>query len=134
MSNKFIFTLSLTIFAILAAASFFVGTALAQFFGTHTYAIRVGSIEQGYLTVTFNPDGTILGKAQLLGQGRQPIPLSGIYGETIFVIKYTLEDGTEVLDHCRFISEDEFIGFERYVVDGDIRGITKISGLKKDNI
>ncbi|MEW6381346.1 MAG: hypothetical protein AB1611_17325 [bacterium] len=130
MPNKF----SLAVFTtVLTAVVLFAGVALAQFSGTHTYAIRVGSIEQGYLVVTFNPDGTISGKAQLSGRG-QALPLAGVYGETIFVIKYILEDGTEVLDHCRFISEDEFIGFERYSVNGDLKGVTKISGLKKDNI
>ncbi|MEW5800989.1 MAG: hypothetical protein AB1847_02685 [bacterium] len=108
-------------------------TVLAQFSGTHTYAIRIGTVDQGYLTVTFNSDGSITGNVLL--SDKEAIPLSGVYGKSIFVIKYKLDDGTEVLDHCRFISEDEFIGFERYTADnGDSIGMTKINGLRKDKI
>lgn len=123
---------SLVIITVFMGAVLMVSSALAQFSGTHTYAIRVGSLEQGYLTVTFNADGTITGEAYL--SGRQPIPLSGMYSKTIFVIKYELNDGTQVLDHCRFISQEEFIGFERYTANGDPKGMTKITGLKKDKI
>ena len=110
-----------------------VSSVMAQFSGTHTYAIRVGSLDQGYLTVTFNEDRTITGEARL--SGKEPIPLSGVYGKTIFVVKYELKDGTEVLDHCRFVSQEEFIGFERYTANnGNPQGMTKISGLRKDKI
>lgn len=128
MSKK----LYLTVFVALAGVIIFAGSAMAQFMGTHTYSIQVGSIDQGYLTVTFNPDGTITGEARL--SGRKPLPVAGIYGRTVFVIKYVLEDGTEILDHCRFVSEEQFIGFERYIVNGTAKGITKITGLRKDNI
>jgi hypothetical protein len=110
-----------------------VSSVMAQFSGTHNYAIRVGSLDQGYLTVTFNEDGTITGEARLAG--KEPIPLSGVYGKSIFVVKYELDDGTGVLDHCRFTSEEEFIGFERYITNnGDHQGMTKITGLRKDKI
>ena len=110
-----------------------VSSVMAQFSGTHTYAIRVGSLDQGYLTVTFHEDGTITGEARLTG--KEPVPVSGMYGKTIFVVKYELNNGTQVLDHCRFISAEEFIGFERYTANnGDPQGMTRISGLRKDKI
>lgn len=125
--------LSPVIITALVGVVLMVSSVMAQFSGTHTYAIRVGSLDQGYLTVTFNDDGTITGEAHL--SGKEPIPLSGMYGKTIFVVKYELNDGTKVLDHCRFVSTEEFIGFERYSNDnGNPQGMTKITGLKKDKI
>jgi hypothetical protein len=125
--------LSSVIITALIGVILMVSSVMAQFSGTHTYAIRVGSLDQGYLTVTFNDDGTISGEALL--SGKEPIPLAGVYGKTIFVVKYELHDGTKVLDHCRFISQEEFIGFERYTANnGNPQGMTKITGLRKDKI
>ena len=120
------------VFLLILGGLIFSHISQAQFNGTHTFAFFVEGEKQGYLTLTFNPDGTIVGQACM---GNEELPLVGMWGKKIFVIKYTLSDNTEILDHCRFVSEFEFIGFERYKRKGvRTQGITKISGSKRSNI
>ncbi len=123
----------ITLLIILGSLLFF-NLSLAQFNGTHTFALFVENEKQGHLTLTFNPDGTIVGQADMVNE-EVPLPLVGMWGKKIFVIKYTLSDKTEILDHCRFTSEIEFIGFERYKRKGvRTQGIAKIFGSKRSNI
>ena len=132
--TKIFRVMNMTILLEIILFSIFSNTSLAQFYGTHIYAIQIENENQGYLRLTFNPDGTIIGEARILSE-EYPLPLIGIYGRTIFIIKYKLSNNTEILDHCRFISEVEFIGFERYKKNGiPIKEIAKVFGSRRDNI
>ena len=106
----------------------------AQFYGTHLYAIQVENEQKGYINVTFNPDGTLIGEAHILSED-EPLPLMGIWGRTFFVYKYKLSNDIEIINHCRFISEIEFVGFQRYKKNGvPEKKIVKVFGSKRDNI
>ncbi|MGA1874822.1 MAG: hypothetical protein ACMUIA_04375 [bacterium] len=129
MKKSFLAVLTI-VFGLMISASL----SLAQFNGTHIYSLHLEGEEQGYVTVTFNPDGTIVGEARLLFE-EKPLPLLGRWGKTIFVIKYRLSDNTVILDHCRFVSDTEFIGFERSSKDGvAVEGIARIFGSERENI
>jgi len=130
MKKNFI-VISMTIFLEMLLLS---GASLAQFYGTQLYAIQVEEENRGYISLTFNPDGTIIGQARLKSE-EGPLPLLGVWGNTLFIYKYRLSNDTEILNHCRFISELEFIGFERHKKNGvPQKEISKIFGSKRDNV
>ena len=112
----------------------FIGTSLAQFYGAQIYAIQVEDEDKGYISLTFNPDGTIIGQAHILSE-EGPLPLIGVWGDTLFIYKYRLSNDIEILNHCRFISKFEFIGFERHKKNGTPeKEISKVFGSKRDYI
>jgi len=130
MKKNFI-VISMTIFFEMLL---FAGTSPAQFYGTHLYAIQVEDEDKGYISLTFNPDGTIIGQARLISE-EKPLPLIGVWRNTLFVYKYRLSNDTEILNHCRFISGFEFIGFERHKKNGvPEKKISKVFGSKRDNV
>ena len=108
--------------------------SMAQFYGTQLFAIQVEEEDKGYINLTFNPDGTIIGEARLISE-EEPLPLIGVWGNTLFIYKYQLANDTEILNHCRFISESEFIGFERQKKNGvPKKEISRVFGSKRDNV
>ena len=120
--------------ALLFEIIIFFSTCQAQFYGTQLFAIQVEEEDKGYISLTFNPDGTIIGEVRLISE-EKPLPIIGVWGNTLFIYKYQLSNDTEILNHCRFISEFEFIGFERQKKNGvPDREILKVFGSKRDNV